>query len=299
MEHGTRPYLLGFRFSGVRRACSATENPCVTGIIPTLKVVSNDFRSFVSATSLLLHSTSCTSARCHRDMDRYPTQRGLATQDLIALYRRLQRRIMAQALMIVEVLVALVQSIHTLAKQTQLGMFDQPRIPWIVQHPVEHFEQSNLPIGLAQQQHAIAGFVSATVPVHFRFRLSACARLRHRSQQRFYRFGCPGLRWSPPCAGRCRRGTRPALCRRRRPGSRVHIPDIERGRTRRPGCRTPGNDGTPAQHRQGLAGRLHQPHNIRINLHILSTLSANMGNKLAPWIPIKGCGAPALLDKRQ
>ena len=88
-------------------------------------------------------------------------RRGTA-QHLILFNYALKSQIVTQFVMVIEIFVALTQSIDPLAQQGQLIMSDIARIPWIGQGRVNGFEQPQVPVGLAkQQQTAVTGDVTA------------------------------------------------------------------------------------------------------------------------------------------
>lgn len=81
-------------------------------------------------------------------------QSGFAGQRLQAVNRSLQRVVMAQAVMIVEILVAGGQCIDALGEQCLQSMLDTPRITPIWNDFGQAAGQAMLPVDLAQQQQA-------------------------------------------------------------------------------------------------------------------------------------------------
>ena len=91
-----------------------------------------------------------------------PAKSGAAGQRLAPLHRRLPRQIMAQRVVIVEILVPQGQTVDALPQQIGQGMGDQRRIAPIPQHLRHGPGQSHPAVRLPQEHHpAIAGDIAA------------------------------------------------------------------------------------------------------------------------------------------
>ncbi len=80
---------------------------------------------------------------------------------------RLQRRIPAQLIVIVQILVALTQAKHPLPQQLLRGVHDQVRVARIRQHARRRLQQPELLFDLPQQQQASVRRDFATVESDF------------------------------------------------------------------------------------------------------------------------------------
>ena len=87
---------------------------------------------------------------------------GLTGQRREAVHRRLDRRVMTQCLVVIEIFIAQAKAVDPLLQQAQLGMDHLAGIPPILEHPVDRRQQAETPVHLAQQQHtAVGGDVTA------------------------------------------------------------------------------------------------------------------------------------------
>lgn len=70
-----------------------------------------------------------------------------------AVNRSLQRQVVSQFLMVVEIFIAERQAVQTLTQLRQRAMAAAPGVPWIPQHAGRRGAQPEAAIGGAQQQH--------------------------------------------------------------------------------------------------------------------------------------------------
>ena len=102
------------------------------------------------------HGTAAAGARFE------PAQGRAAAQRLVALHRALPGQIVAQRIVIIEILVAQREAVDALPQQTDLLMGDQLRGARIGQRRIQRTGQPKAPIGLAQEHHAaVAGDLAA------------------------------------------------------------------------------------------------------------------------------------------
>ena len=97
---------------------------------------------------------------------------------MIFTHRRLQRQIVAQLVVIVEIFVALAQSEHPLPQQLLRGVLHQTRVARIRQRLRHRLQQSESSLDLAQQQQSTIGTDIAAVKADVNFTPSEL-RKRH------------------------------------------------------------------------------------------------------------------------
>lgn len=87
---------------------------------------------------------------------------GLLPSALVALHRALPGQIVAQRVVIVEILGAQREAIDALPQQIDLLLGDQLRVAWVGQGGIQRAGQAQASIGRAQKHHAtVAGDIPA------------------------------------------------------------------------------------------------------------------------------------------
>ena len=92
-----------------------------------------------------------------------PAQGRAGGRRLILAHRRLQRQVVAQPVVVVEVFVTLAQTEHPLSQQLLGGVLHQPRVARIRQHLRHRLQQSESSLDLPQQQQPAVGTDIATI----------------------------------------------------------------------------------------------------------------------------------------